>query len=146
MNSILCYFGLHDFVIDPTNSGRKFCYRCGMKSLLLIRSGGNSYWKNISFPDEGFWGLRAKFRFWLVRWLANDEALIRAELVATLKEFIYETTHMSPVEDNGSHKCSISKETLQRGRGILARVDAHRFERRNRWSRVANDLIRLKKD
>lgn len=72
-----CWFGRHDFEIDSRNSGRKFCARCGMKSLLLIgpgvygdkwrAGGGTSYWQDISFPDEGFWGLRNRFRFWLFK-------------------------------------------------------------------------------
>jgi len=36
-----------------------------------------------------------------------------------LAEFIYETTHLSPVEDDGSHWCRISAECLENGRTAL---------------------------
>jgi hypothetical protein len=72
--NLRCWFGSHAFVLDETNSGRKFCARCGMKSLLMIApgmhngkfraGGGNYYWQDISFPEEGFWGLRHRFRMW----------------------------------------------------------------------------------
>lgn len=59
-----CWFGLHDRQTDEHNSARKFCSRCGMKSILLIDQRGNARWQDISFPDEGFWGLLARFREW----------------------------------------------------------------------------------
>lgn len=72
--NLRCWFGRHDRQIDPTNSGRKFCSRCGMKSLFMIPISGlggyrgdKAYWQDISFPDEGFLGLRSQLRFWLSR-------------------------------------------------------------------------------
>lgn len=49
----------------------------------------------------------------------------RAEVVeecarVALREFIYETTHLSPEEEDGSHWCRISAETLRAGRAALA--------------------------
>lgn len=44
----------------------------------------------------------------------------RAIMVEALKLFIYETTHLSPTEDDGSHWCKISAETLRKGRDAIA--------------------------
>lgn len=41
------------------------------------------------------------------------------ELEIALAEMIYETTHLSPQEDDGSHICKISRETLQRARDAI---------------------------
>jgi hypothetical protein len=62
-----CWFGYHNFELDNPNTARKYCSRCGMKSLLMIEGSGKAHWQDISFPDEGFWGLRTKLRFWLLR-------------------------------------------------------------------------------
>ena len=40
-------------------------------------------------------------------------------LEAALQTFIYETTHLSPLEDDGSHWCKISAECLEKGRAAL---------------------------
>ena len=39
-----------------------------------------------------------------------------------LSEFVYEATHLSPVEDDGSHWCKISAECLANGRAVLAQA------------------------
>lgn len=41
------------------------------------------------------------------------------ELEIALAEMIYETTHLSPREDDGSHVCKISQGALQRAREAL---------------------------
>lgn len=41
------------------------------------------------------------------------------ELRAALSELVYEVTHLSPQEDDGSHRCRISKETLLKARLAL---------------------------
>jgi hypothetical protein len=44
-------------------------------------------------------------------------------LVEALALIIYETTHLSPQEDDGSHWCKISAECLEKGRQALAAFD-----------------------
>lgn len=39
-----------------------------------------------------------------------------------LRTFIYETTHLSACENDGSHWCKISKETLEKGRAIYYKL------------------------
>ena len=46
----------------------------------------------------------------------SKQDYIKENLIAALKDFIYETTRGSPLEDDGSHKCTISRETLESGR------------------------------
>lgn len=46
-----------------------------------------------------------------------------AKLRAALNEFIYETTHLSPLEDDGSHWCNISKSTLANARAAAVYKD-----------------------
>ena len=41
------------------------------------------------------------------------------EIVGALKGFVYETTHLSPLKDDGSHDCTISKDCLDNGRQAL---------------------------
>lgn len=48
-----------------------------------------------------------------------DESEMIARLRTALSEFVYETTCLSPMNDDGSHWCKISKETLQVGRETL---------------------------
>lgn len=36
-----------------------------------------------------------------------------------LAQFVYETTHLSPMEDDGSHWCKISAECLEQARKAL---------------------------
>lgn len=43
------------------------------------------------------------------------------ELVQALGLMVYETTHLSPEESDGSHWCKISKEALEAARAALAR-------------------------
>ena len=42
-----------------------------------------------------------------------------AKLKGALREMIYETTHLSPQEDDGSHWCKISKRALEKARAAL---------------------------
>jgi hypothetical protein len=42
-------------------------------------------------------------------------------LRAALKEYVYETTHLSPQNDDGSHWCKISKDVLANAREALKR-------------------------
>ena len=55
--------------------------------------------------------------------VASDEiARLRAKnarLRAALRELIYETTHLSPQQDDGSHRCTITGETLRKARAAL---------------------------
>jgi len=44
-------------------------------------------------------------------------------LVDALQEFIYETTHLSPIEDDGSHWCKISADCLEKGRAALRALE-----------------------
>jgi hypothetical protein len=41
-------------------------------------------------------------------------------LASALSEMVYEVTHLSPEEYDGSHRCRISKDTLARARAALA--------------------------
>ena len=43
-----------------------------------------------------------------------------ASVGEALRAFIYETTHLSPCRDDGSHDCRISAETLAKGRAAFA--------------------------
>jgi hypothetical protein len=46
----------------------------------------------------------------------------RVEVLETaLREIVYETTHLSVLEDDGSHNCRISKDALDQARAALAR-------------------------
>jgi hypothetical protein len=49
-------------------------------------------------------------------------------IVEALKTFIYETTHLSPVEEDGSHWCKISKDCLRQGRAALSSLPPHSGE------------------
>jgi hypothetical protein len=65
------------------------------------------------------------------RWQADLELIVEAvnshaslkarieELEAALREMVYETTHLSALEDDGSHKCRISKGALGLARAAL---------------------------
>lgn len=48
----------------------------------------------------------------------RDETI--AGLKDALTEFVYETTHLSREEDDGSHWCRIPKATLEKGRAALS--------------------------
>ena len=49
-----------------------------------------------------------------------QEAIAEIEkLREALRELIYETTHLSPQEDDGSHRCTITGETLRKARAAL---------------------------
>lgn len=48
----------------------------------------------------------------------------RKQVIEALAEMIYETTHLSPLEDDGSHKCVISKDTLAAAREALTALKA----------------------
>lgn len=53
----------------------------------------------------------------------NAVVIEREELnliMKSLTAFVYETTHLSRCEENGSHKCVISAETLELGRKCRA--------------------------
>lgn len=56
----------------------------------------------------------------------QDIAVNRSEhtfaLVCALREMVYETTHLSPVEDDGSHWCRISAGTLAQARAAIAKA------------------------
>lgn len=43
-----------------------------------------------------------------------------ADLVDALRGLVYETTHMSPLESDGSHKCRITADALAKARAALA--------------------------
>jgi hypothetical protein len=43
-----------------------------------------------------------------------------AALVAALREMVYETTHLSPMRDDGSHACTISVAALAQSRAALS--------------------------
>ena len=43
----------------------------------------------------------------------------RGGIGGALREMIYETTHLSPQEDDGSHWCKISKSALEKARAAL---------------------------
>jgi hypothetical protein len=65
--------------------------------------------------------------------LAEREAHVRAEerekvkgLVEALQLMVYETTHLSPMRDDGSHNCRISKNALEQARAALATYNDNR--------------------
>jgi uncharacterized membrane protein len=47
-----------------------------------------------------------------------------ARLRVALRTMVYETTHLSPEEDDGSHWCSITADALQAARSALAHREA----------------------
>lgn len=49
----------------------------------------------------------------------RDDEAMRA-LAEALARMIYETTHLSPEQDDGSHWCKISAEALNQSRAALA--------------------------
>ena len=49
----------------------------------------------------------------------NEARAENARLRDALERLIYETTHLSPENNDGSHWCKISKETLERARAAL---------------------------
>lgn len=53
---------------------------------------------------------------YIVKAVNSHEALVEA-----LKRLVYEVTHLSPMEDDGSHKCIISASALKEARAALAR-------------------------
>lgn len=60
-------------------------------------------------------------------WAPENDAdwhLIAAapELYEALKAMVYETTHLSPEDDDGSHWCKISREALSNARAALAKA------------------------
>lgn len=65
----------------------------------------------------------AKWFHYLGPVLKPDEAvtalLREAQLKAALREMVYEATHLSPQEDDGSHWAKISKRTLDKARAAL---------------------------
>lgn len=52
----------------------------------------------------------------------KDQNKIIAALTNALSNMVYETTHLSPVEDDGSHCCRISGEALEQSRNALKLV------------------------
>ena len=54
----------------------------------------------------------------------QDQAKEEIEkLRAALRELIYEITHLSPQEDDGSHRCTITGETLRKARMALGETE-----------------------
>lgn len=57
------------------------------------------------------------------RWYRNPDGPEAADeierLRAALSEMVYETTHLSAMQDDGSHWCRITKETLVQARAAL---------------------------
>ena len=51
-----------------------------------------------------------------------------AKAVEALRLYIYETTHLSAEEDDGSHWCKISKDCLTRARATLAELKGESHE------------------
>lgn len=54
--------------------------------------------------------------------IAKIEPPIDGELEEALAQFIYETTHLSPLNDDGSHDCRISAECLEKARAAIKRI------------------------
>lgn len=53
---------------------------------------------------------------------AEELARVKAQLEVAreaLRVMVYETTHLSLLEDDGSHKCRISKKALEQARAAL---------------------------
>ena len=57
--------------------------------------------------------------------IAHEAPLLarNAELEAALGEMVYETTHLSPLRDDGSHIPRITRKTLAAARAALATKD-----------------------
>lgn len=53
------------------------------------------------------------------RGLAIKQGDIIVQMSIALREMIYEATHLSPAEADGSHWCKISGETLRSARGAI---------------------------
>lgn len=66
-----------------------------------------------------------------LRRLAEVEAALAlsARLAEALRTMIYETTHLSPENDDGSHDCRISRPALATSRGVLAGYDTAEKEK-----------------
>ena len=82
------------------------------------------------YPDNTDWrplgdllGLLTQIDNMVADLCAPTDERVKALEVA-LQTFIYETTHLSPIEDDGSHWCKISAECLEKGRAALRDVDA----------------------
>lgn len=58
--------------------------------------------------------------------LTNEAAREIERLRAALRSIVYETTHLSPAEDDGSHWCRISRETLAAARAALAPAEGEK--------------------
>lgn len=52
----------------------------------------------------------------------SDQEKLVGELVEALREYVYETTHLSPEREDGSHECRITKATLSRARALITRA------------------------
>lgn len=54
--------------------------------------------------------------------LASEPVADQSQLREALAEMIYETTHLSPMEPDGGHRCIISGATLEKARAALSGV------------------------
>jgi Lar family restriction alleviation protein len=61
---------------------------------------------------------------WNTRATQADALAVMREAEGAMREFIYETTHLSPMEADGAHWCKISGECLSGGRTTLANLRA----------------------
>jgi hypothetical protein len=62
-------------------------------------------------------------REYLDRWNTRSQSERVSRLEEALKALIYETTHLSPCEVDGSHRCTISGAALDRARSALNQSD-----------------------
>lgn len=58
--------------------------------------------------------------------LTNEAAREIERLRTALRSIVYETTYLSPAEDDGSHWCRISRETLAAARAALAPAEGEK--------------------
>jgi len=62
-----------------------------------------------------------------IPWLKKGTHIMKTQadkLADALRRFIYKTTHLSPMEDDGSHWCKIDRETLEIARKTLAEYES----------------------
>lgn len=85
------------------------CGETGFASAVRQTSGLAYPWPALDEADE------------LARAALAGEKPVGAGVETALRQFIYETTHLSPENDDGSHDCRISKGCLEAGRAALSK-------------------------
>ena len=106
--------------MNPTKDGWHWVKRIDRDQPHIQRWSGGMWWTEPSFGSPKTDIARHEY---LGPVLKPDEAvtalLREVQLKAALREMLYEATHLSPQEDDGSHWAKISKRTLEKARAAL---------------------------